>query len=139
MSRSFMFIARRDRANLANRVAAASLDGARLLFDLRLVEVAALGRLVLVVDAGEGLFDRILGRRVEHLRLHRRVVVRPRDEDELVGGRARLGVDLDVEDRVAALTVGQGLGEILKRGALLALRIDRDELLVIGDLENDEL
>ena len=118
---------------------ACCLDGAGLLFYLRLVEVAALGRLVLVVDAGEGLFDRILGRRVEHLRLHRRVVVRPRDEDELVGGRARLGVDLDVEDRVAALTVGQGLGEILKRGALLALRIDRDELLVIGDLENDEL
>ena len=100
---------------------------------------AAPAHLVLLVDAGEGLLQGILGARVEHLGLDGRVVIRPRHENELVGGGTRLGVDLDVEDRVAALTVGQGLGEILKRGALLALRIDRDELLVIGDLENDEL
>ena len=59
---------------------------AGLLDDLRHVEVAALGRLELVVDAGERLLDGVLGRGVEHLRLDRGVVVRPRDEDELVRG-----------------------------------------------------
>ena len=37
----------------------------------------ALRRLVLLVDAGEALLERVLGRGVQHLRLDRGVVVRP--------------------------------------------------------------
>ena len=53
------------------------LDVAGLLLDLGLVEVAAVGRLVLLVDAREGLLERVLLACVEHLRLDARVVVRP--------------------------------------------------------------
>ena len=63
----------------------------------------------------------------------------PSDEDELVGRRARLGVDLDVEHGVAAVSVGELSAEGLEILGLLALRLNLDELLVIGDLEDQVL
>ena len=63
----------------------------------------------------------------------------PSDEDELVGRRPRLGVDLDVEHGVAAVTVGEISAEGLEILGLLALLLNLDELLVIGDLEDQVL
>ena len=68
----------------------------------------------------------------------------PRDKHELVGGRARLRVDLAVVDGVAAITVGYLTLErlpcrrrIVPRFPFLAR--DLDGLLVLRDLEDDEL
>ena len=62
---------------LGNRGHYSILDAASLFHDLLEVEVAAVGGLVLFIDSRECLLERILRRRVEHLRLDRRVVVRP--------------------------------------------------------------
>eukprot|EP00966_Prymnesium_polylepis_P262416 6061790-Prymnesium_polylepis.1 len=43
------------------RSGCARLDAARLLLDLRQIEVAPLGRLELLVDARETLLERVLG------------------------------------------------------------------------------
>jgi len=80
-------------------------NNSRLLLYLIQVEVAPVGGLVLLVDSGEGLLEGVLGGGVEHLWLHARVVVAPRNKDELVGSGTRFGFDLDVEDRVAAIIV----------------------------------
>ena len=63
----------------------------------------------------------------------------PGHEDELVGGGARLGVDLDVEDGVPAVAVGQLRAERLEVLSLLALGLDLDELIVVGDPEDQVL
>ena len=99
---------------------------------------AAPAHLVLLVDAGEGLLQGILGARVEHLGLDGRVVIRPRHENELVGGGTRLGVDLDVEDRVAAVAVGQLAAELSEIVTLLTLVFNHYALLVVRDFEDDE-
>tara|TARA_B100000768_G_C11014916_1_gene263633 strand:+ start:216 stop:512 length:297 start_codon:yes stop_codon:yes gene_type:complete len=63
----------------------------------------------------------------------------PGDKDELVGFRARLCVDLHVEDGVAAVAVRQLAAEVLEGGALLALVLDFDVLLVVRDPEDHVL
>jgi hypothetical protein len=63
----------------------------------------------------------------------------PGDKDELVRGGARAGGDLHVEDGVAAVVVRQLGAEVLEGGALLALVLDLDELLVVRDLEDHVL
>merc|ERR1719454_1887980 len=119
--------------------ARAASYGAGLLLDLGQDEVAPVGGLVLLVDSGEGLLEGVLGGGVEHLWLHARVVVAPRDKDELVGRRARLGGDLDVEDGVAAVAVRQLRCELLEAGALFSFFLDDNALLVVGDLEDNVL
>ena len=68
----------------------------------------------------------------------------PRDKHELVGGRARLRVDLAVVDGVAAITVGYLTLERLPCRRRIVpvfpfLARDLDGLLVLRDLEDDEL
>lgn len=74
-------------------VSPGTLDIARLLLDFDLVQVAAVSGLVLLVDAGQGLLQGILGGRIEHLRLDAGVIVRPVSFAE--GGHGQRAVTSD--------------------------------------------
>ena len=75
----------------------------------------------------------------EHLWLDRGVVVRPGHEDELVRRGARLGVDLNVQDSVPAVSLRERGFELVETSALLSLLFDHDGFLIIGDLEDHVL
>lgn len=63
----------------------------------------------------------------------------PGDENQLVGSRARLRVDLDIKDSIAAVTIWEPTAESLEILGLLALLLNLNEFLVIGDLEDKVL
>ena len=125
------------------------LDAAGLRLQLFEVQVAAASGLELLDNAIERALQRRLRRGVQHparagvrlqrgaerrrcaeqsrageraaaLLFDRRVVVRPRDEHQLVGLGAGPGVDLHVEHRVPAAAIRQPFAEGLE-GVLLAL------------------